>query len=376
MSGNSGNGKYKNIYNVLRNGFLTKAEAARNNATLKLTTNILKKGKRHPLVKAWVRNRTSRNERPYNFLTRRSNLWRNKKHSNFFNEKINMNKYDTVLGSGGFGMIVSNTSGKNVVKLFYKEDTCGEMRKEYLSFTTAYNALEDYPLIQLAIPEPKKIDNKSIEFKDSTFQCGIEMEKITPVPSMVDKNNGIVHIILKEDYKSSGMMNKEVGRRYGKEISKNNPSRGFFATGSYIESDILPQLSDVQKGGIVSLDDIAYRMGYGFALLVSIAELYPNDVEYCLGIINGVLNVIIMDFGMCSPIDYSSNSADKIAEYIIYGIPNDVYGTGISSDFYFPENTDPMFNKFIEGINSIKVILNDEKKILILNTIISKLTTG
>ena len=372
MSNSSSNEPYKNSYNVLRNSFLTKKEAARNNATIKLSSNILTRGKRHPLVKSWM-SRINKKEKPYNFLTRRNNLWRDKKHSNFFNDKINMSKYRNILGSGGFGMIVSSTTGNNVVKLFYKEDTCGEMGKEYEAFVTAYNALEDNPLPQLSIPEPKKLDNRTITFRNTTFQCGIEMKRVTPIPSMTDKRNGMVHVVLKESYKDSGSVNKEVGRRYGETISNQNPSRGFFATGSYIESDILPILTGGQKGDIRNINDIAYKMGYAFALLVTIAEMYPNDVEYCLGIIDGVLNVVIMDFGMCAPIDYS-NTVEHITKYTLTGDPKAIHGTGVANDFYFPENDDPTFPSFIRGIDSLIAVLTDDKKKDVLNMIKSRMS--
>lgn len=361
------NNNYTSELNVLRNRFLTKKTSEQNNSVVKLSSNILQKGKRHPIVKKWMTERKNRNEKPYNFLTRRNNLWRGKKRSNFSNSKINITKYNTVLGSGGFGMIISEPSGMNVVKLFYTKDTCGEMAKEYESFVTAYNALEDNPFPQISIPEPKKLDNRNISFKAKSFQCGIEMKRVQPIPIMADKKNGMIHIILKEENKR--MMNREVGRKYGSPPSEENPSRGFFATGSYIESDILPSLKPEEKIGITTIGDIAFRLGYSFALLVAYAELYPNDVEYCLGLIDGIVNVVIMDFGMCIPIDYTQ-PADSIVKMVLHGNGKNVHSTGISADLYFPYSDDPTFPKFAEGINYVKSKLTDATKIEVLNKLI------
>ena len=369
---NDNNIKYKTPFNVLKNNFLTKAERVRNNNTLKVSSNILTKGKRHPLIKSWKTQRRNRNEKPYNFLNRRHNLWENKGHSNFFNTKINMSKYTNILGSGGFGMIVSNTRGKDVVKLYYRQNSCKEMNAEYVSFLSAYNALEDYPYPQLTIPEPKKIDNRNIQFKNTKFLCGIEMKRVAPIPFM-GGTNGLIHIILKEGYKP--MMNKEVSKNYSNPISNSNPSRGFFATGTYITSDILTRLTEEQRSGINSIDDIAFRMGYGFAILVVVAELYPNDVEYCLGMVDSILNVVILDFGMAMPINYSIDTR-RIADIILYGDKELEHSTGISNDLYFPDNDDPTFEAFIAGIAAVKSLIQDPKKNEILDIIISVLVRG
>jgi len=356
---------YTTPYNILKDNFLTKNASKRNNTTVKMSTNILTRGKRHPLVKTWIKERLNKNERPYNFLTRKQNVWSYKRHSNFFNSRINLSKYKNVIGSGGYGMIVSSNTGSNVTKLFYKEDTCGEMSKEYIYFITAFNALEDNPFPQVNIPEPKKLDNRKITFRNRSFQCGIEMKRVLPLEIMSKYNNGITHVILKEDYKES--LNKERARDDNTSISNTNPSRGFFATGSYIESEILPKLDNLVLGSIRNINDIAYRMGIAYATMFIHAEIFPYDVEYCLGIIDGLLNLIIIDFGMCEFIDYNL-PFEAICKKLLDGNGKAV---GASYDIYFPSKNDITFPSFISGIEYIKSNLNNEKKIHLIDSVIN-----
>ena len=356
---------YKTPYNVLKDNFLTKNASKRNNSSLKISTNILTRGKRHPLVKNWIKKRTSKNERPYNFLTRKNNLWIGKRHSDFFNSRINLSKYKNIIGSGGYGMIVSSNTGSNVTKLYYKMDTCNEMGHEYIYFITAFNALEDNPYPQISIPEPKKIDNRKILFGQRAFQCGIEMKRVKPLEIMSHYNNGITHVILKEDYKPG--LNREKPRISDSNISDTNPSRGFFATGTYIESEILPKIEPLQRGAINNIDDIAYRMGIGYATLFIHAEIYPYDVEYCLGNMEGLLNLVIIDFGMCEIIDYTS-SLDLITKNLLNGNRKSI---GALFDIYFPSRDDPTFESFIAGMEYVKSNLTDQKKISLINSVIS-----
>lgn len=73
---------YNTAFNVLRNSFITKRNSGSNN-TLRRSFNVLQKGYRHPLISTYAKERTGRTETPYNFLTRRTNLWQGKRHSNF-----------------------------------------------------------------------------------------------------------------------------------------------------------------------------------------------------------------------------------------------------------------------------------------------------
>jgi hypothetical protein len=276
-----------------------------------------------------------------------------------------MNKYTKILGAGGYGMIVSSDINSNVTKLYYEKDKCGEMTAEYLHFITVFNAFNDNPYPQIMIPEPKKIDNRQIIFGEKEFQCGIEMKRILPLSIMSEYKNGIIHVILKEEYKKQ--LNKERGREYG-EITDLNPSRGFEATGSYIENNILPKLNKDEKGIIESIEDIAYMMGISFTTLFIHAEIYPVDVEYCLGNNDGKVNLVMMDFGMCEFIDYL-DSVDTICNKLLEGNEKAV---GALDDIYLPSKKDPTFTRFSEGIEYVKSKLTDKKKIELVTSVLSK----
>jgi hypothetical protein len=77
------NGKYASAQNVLRNSFLTAASSRLSNSQIRVDLGIKIKKPHHPLVNTYYSERTDRSEKPYNFLTRRSNLWRGKGPANF-----------------------------------------------------------------------------------------------------------------------------------------------------------------------------------------------------------------------------------------------------------------------------------------------------
>jgi hypothetical protein len=191
------------------------------------------------------------------------------------------------------------------------------------------------------------------------------MKRVLPLEIMRTYRNGIIHVILKEDYKDS--LNKEMPRIAGEALSEKNPSRGFFSTGSYIEDNILTNLTAAQKGEILTINDIAYRMGVGYATLFVHAEMYPFDVEYCLGEVDGLINLVIIDFGMCEFIDYSE-SIESICKKLLYGNMKTVGGL---YDLYFPSTEDSTFPSFIEGIKFVKSKLTDEKKKGLIDAVIS-----
>jgi hypothetical protein len=359
---------YETPFNVLRNSFLTQKESRKANAELLESTDILIRGKRHPLVKTFKDER-QRREKPYAFLDRRRNVWERRGHSDFFNEKIDMTQYDTILGSGGFGMIVSGDTTTDVAKLYYLQTSCKDMYNEYNLQLAAFNAVDDFNLTQVTVPQPKKFDTEAIVFSGQKFSCGIEMKRVFPIPLMSRLRNGFVHIILSR----SNEEGKEWGKNTREVVSDTNPSRGFLATGLYIRNTILPSLTSKQKGEIKSVNDISFMLGFIVSLLITIAEISPKDVEYGLTMDhNDMLNITILDYGMAKFIDYEdlTISSDDIAQ--------DVYDDAIGYDIYFPSDSKQSeFAPFIGGIRSFaeRLAAEDsekyEKKIAVLKKIIN-----
>jgi len=153
-----------------------------------------------------------------------------------------MDSFNTIIGSGGFGLIVGRDEDNDskepiVAKFLYKssgtKDVCDDAELEYNKHLDIYNAFEfakEPPYSQICISKPLAFDRYPIIKFGKEFSCYYIMTKLK---SIDDK--GLYHIVnnsFENMNKIIGRdnMNKIIGRDNTKEVSENNPSRGFFAT--------------------------------------------------------------------------------------------------------------------------------------------------
>jgi hypothetical protein len=312
----------------------------------------------------------SRNSKSNNLKSRKSNknfsrkarkakevLFFNSEEFNNKNTNIDINDFDTVLGSGGFGRIYQHKTKPIVSKFIYSKTSCAKGKLEYDIFNYIYNTLisfncKTFPK-QIYIPKPINYDNNVVHKNNISFSCSFTMEKI----NAIQPYNEMIHIILKKEYEK--FTGKSVGRIYMKSVNLlTNPSRGFFASEANIET-ILKNNKQF-AGELTSVNDIAYNLGYIYAFLVGVCKIFPRDVEYLLGIKNNLITVIVLDFGMCEKImnETDEEIIEKIVDIALF-------------DLYFPYKTEKLFEYFKNGIFSAMECLDDKYK-KIMNKFIEK----
>lgn len=272
-------------------------------------------------------------------------------------EPFNIDNYNVIIGSGGFGIIYKNNINDTVIKLLYSAKSCSQSKHEF--------DIHKYIFLEMCKYKQKNCDNKNyinqiytstpIDFQDykivkndNLYTCGYRMTFIHPLPLLNGISNTLYHIILKSEYKP--MIDKIIGKLYVEPISDKNPARGFFASTNYIENKILPLLSQSMKKNIINIDDIAFRMGFLFSFMIFLCEYNPMDIEYVLCLNNNKeLAIGILDFGMVSKIEFNisaltqeliNEKLDSIAENIIL-----IHDT----DLYFPYYNDKGFKSFMTG---------------------------
>jgi hypothetical protein len=178
----------------------------------------------------------------------------------------------------------------------------------------------------------------------------------------------MIHIILKQGYENSGMINKEAGRKYAEPIGEKNPSRGFFAGPNYIGDTILPSLTEEQKGILTTVDAIAETIGKIFAVILGIAGIIPNDVEYCLVLEDNLLKIAVLDFGMAIPFPEDITKAELV-KTILTGSNKYQRATGVEYDLYFPDRDSALFAAFERGMISVLESGDIPKKEVLTNVI-------
>ena len=324
------------------------------------------------------RNSNSRNSKSNNLKSRKSNknfsrksnknfsrkarkakevLFFNSEEFNNKNTNIDINDFDTVLGSGGFGRIYQHKTKPIVSKFIYSKTSCAKGKLEYDIFNYIYNTLisfncKTFPK-QIYIPKPINYDNNVVHKNNISFSCSFTMEKI----NAIQPYNEMIHIILKKEYEK--YTGKSVGRSYMNSVNLlTNPSRGFFASEANIETIL--KANKQFAGELTSVNDIAYNLGYIYAFLVGVCKIFPIDVEYLLGIKNNLITVIVLDFGMCEKIMNKTDEEiiEKIVEIAFF-------------DVYFPYKTEKLFEYLKMGIYSAMECLDDKYK-KIMNEFIEK----
>lgn len=256
---------------------------------------------------------------------------------------MNINDYNTIIGSGGYGLILKNDNKDTVIKLLYNGG-CKQAGIEYFKHLILYKILSKKTTTiasQVCIAKPLIFNQKPIIKNGQHFSCFYEMSllhSIDPYLSIAPSggNNGLYHIISDS---AGNVFNKKFGRIYNKPISDENPSRGFFATYIYINNNILPNLDDNFKKDLKNINDILFRIGYIFGIIIFVAEYKPIDVEYVLADCNMILNVAVLDFGMIEKIDWTVGA--KIAD--------DIQDNILDIDIYFPIPGTIEMEYFLQG---------------------------
>lgn len=256
-----------------------------------------------------------------------------------------MDDFANIVGSGGFGLVVAHNK-KNIVAKFLYESKCADAEKEFKVHSDIYQAFEivkrQNPAMfsQISIPEPLGYDDEIIIKFGNVFNCYYIMSRLKTINS-----KGLYHIV--KD--SIPMVNKEIGRVYSEPVSAQNPSRGFFASYEYIQTNIL----DVspKRGKFKNIDDIIRSIGRCFGTIAFIAEYNPQDIEYTLGIMEDqdLICLCVLDFGAVRPINFSPDAIDdNIYNKKLLAISRELEDN-IDIDIYFPEDEDRL-RILIEGI--------------------------
>lgn len=268
-------------------------------------------------------------------------------------------KYE-VIGSGGFGKIIYSKENDKVVKLIYTLDDCfiGEIEyKKHLNIYEKIKTLLSYNnSLQISTPKPIGFLNNKLTYDKNVYGCGYVM-KYMPHLEIID---GLIHIIFKSEHKK--IFNRLVGRKYNEEISKDNPSRGFFADIDYIEDIILPSIPSYLKKKIKDGDDISLNMGILYGTCIFGGKMMPIDAEYVLSFDDNELTVSLIDYGMFSDIVYNIDEFISMREQIE------------EIDLYFPysdDNRKSYYQNFIKGVlSSALFFINLEEDINIKNKLI------
>lgn len=305
--------------------------------------------KKHKLSRKSKKSRKSRKAKEVLFF--------NSEEFNENNTIVNYDDFNTILGSGGFGRIYQHNKKPIVSKFIYSKTSCDKGKLEYDIFNNIYNIFinsncKTMPK-QIYIPKPIKFTNSIIHKDELDFSCSFTMEKI----NAIHPYNEMIHIILKEEYKR--FTGKSVGRNYMEPVNPiSNPSRGYFASQSNIETILEKNKKFI--GILKSVNDIAYNLGFIYTYLIGICKVFPRDVEYLLGIKNNLITIIVLDFGMCENITTETDEEiiEKIIEIAFY-------------DLYFPYKTETLFQYFKSGI-IFAIECLDEKYKTIMNAFIER----
>lgn len=280
-------------------------------------------------------------------------------------EDIKNGVYDKILGAGGFGVVYGSSSLDKAVKLI-RDSKCADARKEFNIHKRCYDAFLDFPnkLSQIDIIEPLEFTNEEIKYKDNSYSCAYSMRIINNIKTINHVfDDSLYHVIYKDDDHYLHMFDKQVGLTQSLPISEKNPSRGFFATGGYIENNILQNFSAQIKGNIINNIEIIKRLGQIFAIMLFGAKYFPVDAEYVLSAKNNMLCVTVLDFGMFSPIDFKiiddkdnellsdENKTKKI------DVQMEIYTKYIKDnimelELYFPYDDNDYYPYFIDEFNN------------------------
>jgi hypothetical protein len=218
-----------------------------------------------------------------------------------------------ILGSGGFGLVVSNEN--KVIKLYYDINDCknlfyeSQMQRECRKIVNnirlksnkytylGINIPKVYGTYSLIINIAKDLKNFSEEF-NKDYLCGISMERI-----FVPKIDGFKQFDCQNEQIHLGLgLHKDYNQSW---ICNNGVSRGFYANTEMIET-ILEEFPHQPE---FTMENIAFTLGVVYRTLID-NHIKPFDVEITLGIKNNKLTLNMIDFNLCEKVgvDYLHSS--------------------------------------------------------------------
>lgn len=224
----------------------------------------------------------------------------------------------SILGAGGYGIVVNPNGKKEVFKLFFDLAACKKVAKE-AEIQQKAHILFKTGLPEVGIPSVTYHTNEVLEYHTKKYLCGIGMENVPPPEGFEEA----VHMLLgyhKDDIDTSW------GQTQSKPVSSTNPTRGFFAS---------PEMMEIiwkEEGNTMTIDRLAGLMGKSYRLLLN-GGIIPIDVEW----IYSQGKPWIIDFGLCevgqmSPEEFLVTAGSR----------------GLATDFYVPHKGDRGYEAFIK----------------------------
>jgi hypothetical protein len=217
----------------------------------------------------------------------------------------------SVIGSGGYGLIVSD--GDTVTKMLYA-DKCKDAHAEYAIQQRLHAAM---PMV---VPKPLAYSGTAGVWEGAgmrvNYACQITMQRLYPPPGF----DVLVHCMAEDD---DPIYNKEMFT----EASGGRVSRGYFAS-----IDVLSRFMPIAE--------LRHRMGEVYGKCID-AGVIPYDAEFVLGRLtpHGQTRLFLIDFGMAL-----STKGHSVSD-AINGVGSVV---GLDLDPYLP-NEDA---GFIRGIDT------------------------
>lgn len=287
-----------------------------------------------------------------------------------------LDEFTDTIGAGGYGVIVRHTRDPLVIKLI-KSKECTDAGIEYMKQSAIYDAFEkashhargDYSQYsQICVPKPYGFNQSSINKFGNRFGCFYVMDELYTLDKTLGVDNGLYHITLDG-------RNQKIGSNVASPVSDYNPSRGFFANYDYIDNVMLKNIPANMKGDLTNMNNILKYMGYAFGVMVFIADYYPTDVEYTIGLdkTKTKLCMDVLDFGMIHKINYAAEnkiSPQKVSEHI-QKIGESLIDSELDINIYYPEGSNKYFIQGLkdayltaEKIEKDNTILQRKKQIL------------
>jgi hypothetical protein len=228
----------------------------------------------------------------------------------------------SIVGAGGFGMVLTSPIKNKVFKLLYDINECENLKKEANIQEKIYKLFKKN-LPEVKIPEIYHIFTKPIKYKNIQYLCGIEMELLKPPEGFSEQ----LHMLL-------GYHNDDIDEEWGKTmsepVSSTNPTRGFFASPETLE------LVWEEEKSLMTINNLAFLMGKSLRLLLDNGIL-PIDLEWVWS--NGYPYII--DFGLCE-----IRHIDPFVFLKREGV------SGLAHDLYIPKENDRGYSEFMKGFST------------------------
>lgn len=223
----------------------------------------------------------------------------------------------TLLGSGGYGIVVTLPNPKEAVKLFYSTEECNALHSEAKLQLKIRRILSNI----IHVPYVSDIFSQTTTWSERKYLCGIVMERIPMHPDFGE----LVHMIL--GYNGSDL-NQSWGKESEKPVSPENPTRGYYSS-----SDMLEAIWEDDKVHH-TIERVARTMGLAYRALV-LNGIIPIDIEW---IYAGDGQIHAIDFGLC--VEKQIPLERMLEQRGAVGFP---------ADIYVPKEGDKGYSEFIKA---------------------------